>query len=53
MSQVVRVLVVDDSAFVRKVVPDYFTTALTYRTVEVLEESAARPLGRGAGRPCP
>ena len=38
----------DHKAFVRKVVPDYFTTALTYRTVEVLEESAARPLGRGA-----
>jgi DEAD/DEAH box helicase domain-containing protein len=37
----------DHKAFVRKVKPDYFTTALTYRTVEVLEETASRPLGRG------
>ncbi len=29
----------DHKAFVRKVEPDYFTTALTYRTVEVLEEA--------------
>jgi DEAD/DEAH box helicase domain-containing protein len=36
----------DHKAFVRKVVPDYFTTALTYRTVEVLEESACRPMAR-------
>jgi DEAD/DEAH box helicase domain-containing protein len=36
----------DHKAFVRKVVPDYFTTALTYRTVVVLEESLARPLAR-------
>ncbi|HVU05422.1 MAG TPA: DEAD/DEAH box helicase [Polyangiaceae bacterium] len=36
----------DHKAFVRKVAPDYFTTALTYRTVEVLEESASRSLAR-------
>lgn len=36
-------------AFVRKVVPDYFTTALTNRKVSVLEESARAPLGRGIG----
>jgi DEAD/DEAH box helicase domain-containing protein len=33
-------------AFVRKVEPDYFTTALTYRTVSVLEEAALCRLGR-------
>jgi DEAD/DEAH box helicase domain-containing protein len=33
-------------AFVRKVVPDYFTTALTYRTVEVIEQAKVAPLGR-------
>jgi DEAD/DEAH box helicase domain-containing protein len=33
-------------AFVRKVEPDYFTTALTYRTVAVIEESATGELGR-------
>jgi DEAD/DEAH box helicase domain-containing protein len=41
--QVERLDYDDHKAFVRKVEPDYFTTALTYRTVEVLEESAARP----------
>ncbi len=32
-------------AFVRRVEPDYFTTALTYRTVSVLEEAATTSLG--------
>ncbi len=42
--QVERLDYDDHKAFVRKVEPDYFTTALTYRTVEVLEETAARDL---------
>jgi DEAD/DEAH box helicase domain-containing protein len=33
-------------AFVRKVKPDYFTTALTYRTVEVIDEADESSLGR-------
>jgi DEAD/DEAH box helicase domain-containing protein len=33
-------------AFVRKVEPDYFTTALTYRTVAVIEEAATCSLQR-------
>jgi DEAD/DEAH box helicase domain-containing protein len=33
-------------AFVRKVAPDYFTTALTYRTVTVIEEASLGRLGR-------
>jgi DEAD/DEAH box helicase domain-containing protein len=42
----------DHKAFVRKVEPDYFTTALTYRTVQVLDVSAsaklaAAPIGWG------
>lgn len=41
--QVERLDYDDHKAFVRKVEPDYFTTALTYRTVEVIEESAMRP----------
>ncbi len=32
-------------AFVRKVAPDYFTTALTYRTVSVLDTNASRDHG--------
>ncbi len=36
-------------AFVRKVEPDYFTTALTYRTVSVLDELATAPLARVDG----
>ncbi len=43
--QVERLDYDDHKAFVRKVEPDYFTTALTYRTVEVLDESAASSLG--------
>jgi DEAD/DEAH box helicase domain-containing protein len=33
-------------AFVTKVAPDYFTTALTNRKVSVMEETAQAPLGR-------
>lgn len=42
--QVERLDYDDHKAFVRKVAPDYFTTALTYRTVEVLDEKAVAPL---------
>jgi DEAD/DEAH box helicase domain-containing protein len=35
-------------AYVTKVEPDYFTTALTNRKVSVLEETAAKALGRAA-----
>jgi DEAD/DEAH box helicase domain-containing protein len=42
--QVERLDYDDHKAFVRKVEPDYFTTALTYRTVEVLDETATAPL---------
>jgi DEAD/DEAH box helicase domain-containing protein len=43
----------DHKAFVRKVEPDYFTTALTYRTVEVLDEHAVEAFGpsRDSGQP--
>jgi DEAD/DEAH box helicase domain-containing protein len=43
--QVERLDYDDHKAYVRKVVPDYFTTALTYRTVEVLDESGGAALG--------
>jgi DEAD/DEAH box helicase domain-containing protein len=43
--QVERLDYENHKAFVRKVEPDYFTTALTYRTVAVLDESAVSPLG--------
>ncbi len=33
-------------AYVRRVKPDYFTTALTYRTVGVIEEEQSSALGR-------
>ena len=33
-------------AYVRKVLPDYFTTALTNRKVTVIDETARAPLGR-------
>lgn len=45
--QVERLDYDDHKAFVRKVEPDYFTTALTYRTVEVLDETAIKPLRTG------
>ncbi len=43
--QVERLDYDNHKAFVRKVAPDYFTTALTYRTVVVIEESTSRPFG--------
>jgi DEAD/DEAH box helicase domain-containing protein len=36
-------------AFVRRVEPDYFTTAMVNRKVSILEESAAAPLGHALG----
>ena len=44
--QVERLDFENHKAFVRKVDPDYFTTALTYRTVSVLEEAATSSLGQ-------
>ncbi|MBK8995915.1 MAG: DEAD/DEAH box helicase [Myxococcales bacterium] len=43
--QVERLDYDNHKAFVRKVAPDYFTTALTYRTVVVIEENTSRPFG--------
>jgi DEAD/DEAH box helicase domain-containing protein len=44
--QVERLDFDNHKAFVRKVTPDYFTTALTYRTVSVIEERTKHELGR-------
>jgi DEAD/DEAH box helicase domain-containing protein len=44
--QVERLDFDNHKAFVRKVAPDYFTTALTYRTVAVIEERTKHELGR-------
>ncbi len=44
--QVERLDFENHKAFVRKVAPDYFTTALTYRTVAVIEERTTNELGR-------
>ncbi|HEY6077799.1 MAG TPA: DEAD/DEAH box helicase [Polyangiaceae bacterium] len=44
--QVERLDYDNHKAFVRKVEPDYFTTALTYRTVSVIEPRDAGTLGR-------
>ncbi|MEI9951423.1 MAG: Zn-binding domain-containing protein [Pseudomonadota bacterium] len=44
--QVERLDFENHKAFVRKVAPDYFTTALTYRTVAVIEERTTHELGR-------
>lgn len=44
--QVERLDFENHKAFVRKVAPDYFTTALTYRTVAVIEERTKSTLGR-------
>ncbi len=44
--QVERLDFENHKAFVRKVAPDYFTTALTYRTVAVIEERTTQQLGR-------
>jgi DEAD/DEAH box helicase domain-containing protein len=46
--QVERLDYENRKAFVRKVAPDYFTTALTYRSVTVLEQSARASLGDAA-----
>ncbi len=43
--QVERLDFDNHKAFVRKVAPDYFTTALTYRTVGVIEEREQGELG--------
>ena len=43
--QVERLDFANHKAFVRKVAPDYFTTALTYRTVLVIEENETRSRG--------
>jgi DEAD/DEAH box helicase domain-containing protein len=43
--QVERLDYENHKAFVRKVAPDYFTTALTYRTVTVIDEHALGSLG--------
>ena len=44
--QVERLDFENHKAFVRKVVPDYYTDALTYRRVSVIEQEATKPLGR-------
>jgi DEAD/DEAH box helicase domain-containing protein len=44
--QVERLDYDNHKAFVRKVEPDYFTTALTYRTVSVIEPRDGRMLGQ-------
>jgi DEAD/DEAH box helicase domain-containing protein len=44
--QVERLDFENHKAFVRKVAPDYFTTALTYRTVAVIDEQSKNELGR-------
>ena len=43
--QVERLDYDNHKAFVRKVAPDYFTTALTYRTVSVIGQEAAGEVG--------
>ncbi len=47
--QVERLDFENHKAFVRRVEPDYFTTALTYRTVKVIQEEATGPVGRADG----
>jgi DEAD/DEAH box helicase domain-containing protein len=47
--QVERLDYENHKAFVRKVEPDYFTTALTYRSVDVIEIQALGSLGRARG----
>lgn len=44
--QVERLDYDNHKAFVRKVAPDYFTTALTYRTVSVIEQANGGALGQ-------
>ena len=43
--QVERLDFENHKAFVRKVAPDYFTTALTYRTVQVIDEAKTSTAG--------
>ncbi|MET0344178.1 MAG: DEAD/DEAH box helicase [Polyangiales bacterium] len=43
--QVERLDFENHKAYVRKVAPDYFTTAMTYTRVEVLEEQETAPVG--------
>ena len=47
--QVERLDFENHKAFVRKVQPDYFTTAMTHRTVKVIDEEATGPIGRVDG----
>ncbi len=47
--QVERLDFENHKAYVRKVVPDYYTDAMTYRWVNVLEETASRPVGKCTG----
>jgi DEAD/DEAH box helicase domain-containing protein len=47
--QVERLDFDNHKAFVRKVEPDYFTTALTYTRVEVIEQEREERAGTGAG----
>jgi DEAD/DEAH box helicase domain-containing protein len=44
--QVERLDYENHKAYVTRVAPDYFTTALTHRKVSVIEESKTAPLGR-------
>jgi DEAD/DEAH box helicase domain-containing protein len=46
--QVERLDFENHKAYVTKVEPDYFTTAMTNRKVSVIEETAAKALGRAA-----
>jgi DEAD/DEAH box helicase domain-containing protein len=48
--QVERLDFENHKAYVRKVEPDYFTTALTYTRVEVIEEERVEELGGNSGR---
>ena len=43
--QVERLDFENHKAFIRKVEPDYFTTAMTYTRVEVMEEQQTHPVG--------
>ncbi|MCC6214023.1 MAG: DEAD/DEAH box helicase [Polyangiaceae bacterium] len=51
--QVERLDYENHKAYVRRVEPDYFTTALTYRTVEVIEPQGERALAAPGGRAAP
>jgi len=47
--QVERLDYDDHKAFVRKVKPDYYTTAMTYTRVAIIQEDDSRPLGPAEG----